>query len=43
MHDALYRYGRTRLSHFYLFSFGVFQVVDLGDGIDQFAVSAAGF
>ena len=41
--DALYRYGRARLFRFCLFSFGMFQVVDLGDGINQFAVAAAGF
>ena len=41
--DALYRYGRARLFRFCLFLFGVFQVVDLGDGINQFAVAAAGF
>ena len=41
--DALYRYGRARLFRFCLFSFGMFQVVDLGDGINQFAVAATGF
>ena len=41
--DALSRYGRARLFRFCLFSFGMFQVVDLGDGINQFAVAATGF